>query len=225
MNACTVVNTTDQLSICNEIGLKITTEKYSRCYLTYGLKTSGSTQLIFLSFVLQLLRTEMQKELTAHTCTESSRSQRPNKPVGASLFCPLLMKQMGRVKGGWLLSISSGQHFRAWQVAELAVPAGRLSSIRAWSYGLQRWSYCLLSPGQLLPLQSVERQTVPEQVSFPFSFGSLMSPSVWALGVETHFHLWDCIRAQRRQLRWEEPQDMEPATFEAAGRGMWHGSR
>lgn len=54
MNTCTGINITDQLSVCNEIGQKIT-------YLTNGLKTTESTQLIFLSFVLRLLGTEMKK--------------------------------------------------------------------------------------------------------------------------------------------------------------------
>lgn len=159
-------------------------------------------------------------------CTESSRSQRQNKPVGASLFCPLLMKPVGWVKRGWLPSISSGPHFRAWQVAEeLAVAVGSLSSIRAWSCGIQRWSYCLLSPRQLLPLQSVERLTVPKQVSFQSAFG------LWCLTVSEHsdeaapppleLHQGPEKAAEMRRARRHGASYLKGA----AGREMWHGNR
>lgn len=46
----------------------------------------------------------------------------------------------------------------------------------------------------------------------PVNFASLMSHSVWTLSVEMHLHPWNCIKAQRKQLSWEEPGDMEPAT-------------
>lgn len=65
--------------------------------MTSGFKASGYTQLIFSGVVLQLLGTEIKKELAADICMQSPRSQTLNKPVGASLFCPFSRKLMGRV--------------------------------------------------------------------------------------------------------------------------------
>lgn len=163
-------------------------------------------------------------------CTESSRSQRQNKPVGASLFCPLLMKPVGWVKRGWLPSISSGPHFRAWQVAEeLAVAVGSLSSSAALGHEAVGYrggatafylqdssSLCRVWRGWQCPSRCHSSQLLASDVSQCLS--TLM---------KLHLHPWNCIKAQRKQLRWEEPGDMEPATWkrQQVGRcGMETGS-